>query len=88
MEPKKIKKLSLNKETIANLTNDEMVHHKGGSIFYTICMIWTCEKPCSAIFGGCGGNGGGLSDDCISMHVECGGGTYAGWSCDGDMCSK
>jgi len=30
MEPKKIKKLMLKKETISNLSNDEMTHQKGG----------------------------------------------------------
>ena len=61
MEPKKVKKFTLNKETIANLTNAEMSHQKGGSWFFgcdtavfdQITCVWSgvVMGACSAVTG-------------------------------------
>ena len=59
---KKIKKLILKKEIIANLSEDAMKSIKGGATF--ICTFETCS--CNFTCGGYGGGGGGgnKSDDC------------------------
>ena len=67
MEPKKIKKLTLQKEIIANLTNDEMAHQKGGSWFFcdesglNLDCIWSAVAmgACSAATG---------CDSCLQTH--------------------
>ncbi len=51
MKPKKLKKLSLNKDTVVNLSNDEMDKMRGGSFIYAcddtlaiscFCTNYTC----------------------------------------------
>ena len=64
MEPKKIKKLTLNKETIANLTNLEMGHHKGGSIFFCDTGLqWDCVWSL-VVMGACSAGTGCV--DCLT----------------------
>ena len=83
MEPKKIKKLTLNKETIANLTNAEMAHQKGGSWFFgcdtalDAGCLWSMIMMggCSAATGcpDCYGGDGGGSDyyECENSRCVC-----------------
>lgn len=75
MKPKKIKKLTLKKETITNLTDAEMADQKGGATWDLGCL-WSAVAmgACSAV-GGCGGGGGlGNYDSwnfCNSVHSAC-----------------
>ena len=76
MEPKKVKKLTLSKETIANLTNVEMSHQKGGSWFFCdsglqLDCIWS-----AVAMGGCSAATG--CEACLPTHNG-GGATGCGY---------
>lgn len=65
MAPKKIKKLTLKKETIANLSGDEQNRIKGG--------MNTCDYACfkyTILNPGCVFSGGG-SGTCLSIDASC-----------------
>ncbi|MDR1180378.1 MAG: class I lanthipeptide [Bacteroidales bacterium] len=59
MEPKKIKKLVLNKEIISNLTENEMSYVKGGKdtdgTGYGMCICNPTDKCCISQIGSCPG---------------------------------
>jgi len=77
MEPKKINKLVLKPETIANLSNPEQNHVRGGTFPSTgVIAGWlgqnTCQNLiCNSNYGGCGGGG-----DPIGPTLD------GHWSCD------
>ena len=75
MEPKKIKKLTLSKETIVNLTNPEMGHHKGGASPFFFCdtgLQLTCMLSAAAM-GAC---------SCVTGCREC----FPSYACPSDGC--
>jgi len=74
----KTKKLSLNKETIVNLSNSEMIKLAGGGSMAnpgtcTTCPgpdSWNC-KPATTNGGPCGGGGGGVGPDASKQIMNC-----------------
>lgn len=58
---KKLKKLKLNKEVVANLSNGEMSRVKGGA---PSAVVWVCT-------GVCGGGGGSPSAACTKPPRCC-----------------
>jgi len=91
MEPKKIKKLTLHKETIANLSDTEMKRQKGGwdnmSIFALTCVQSALLMGnCSCVTG--------CADCLLDSYAECWDKksllswcecyTQEDWSCEGN----
>jgi hypothetical protein len=60
---RKVRKLSLSRETLRNLQTDEMRHAAGGLTAerYTTCA---CTEGCTFTCGGTTGGGGGYTDGC------------------------
>jgi hypothetical protein len=62
MEPKKLKKLVINKETISSLNNDQLSKHKGGTLHSVMdlcipCATYDCTPTgvttCPCVTEGC-----------------------------------
>ncbi|MDR2585330.1 MAG: class I lanthipeptide [Prevotellaceae bacterium] len=69
MESKKIKKLSLNKETIANLSGLEQTNIVGGD---SIDCFTNSTCSCVSCVQNCVGGYGGDSVDCTKYATQCG----------------
>lgn len=83
MEPKKLKKLSLKKETIANLSNLEQTRIVGGGSdnFFCTILSWFVEDNCqSKQMAGCP-EGGGYTNTCYMQGCGTGSCEGCGPSC-------
>jgi len=84
MEPKKVKKLVVNSETIANLSDNEMSKNKGGAGYDCYTCDWECFFRYTNYLGACfgrvpsdynSGGGGGWDPCCEPTCCICYGGT-------------